>query len=143
VLDTYGNIARKPLDEETSAITNILQDLLDRGEYRDDALLVGLERWVTELHNANERFKSLMLQRYDEALAKTPLVLKPCRTKVDSAYRTILERINALIITEGEPPYAEFVTTLNAVVKRYADILSQQKGKRRVQSAEIKVQSEE
>jgi len=52
-------------------------------------------------------------------------VLRECRTKTDAAYRTILERINALIVVEGEPHYAEFVTTLNAVVKRYADILAQ------------------
>jgi len=28
-------------------------------------------------------------------------------------------------------PYAEFVTMLNTVVKRYADILAQQKGRRK------------
>jgi len=59
VLDTYGNVTVKPLDEETSAITNILQDL--GGEYRADALLVGLDRWMAELSHANERFKMLML----------------------------------------------------------------------------------
>jgi len=129
VFDTYGNVAIKPYDEETSAIYNVLEDL--RLKYNDDALLVGLDRWMTELGKANKRFADLTRERYDEATSKTALVLKQCRTKTDEAYRTITTRINAAIIIEGETAYAEFVPSLNTVIKHYADILAQQKGRRK------------
>ena len=129
VFDTYGNIIRKPLDEETSAVYNILQDL--KGKYAADAETAGLNGWIAELSQANETFSTLMLDRYDESAARTSLVMKQVRQQVDDAYRIISERINASIIIEGETQYADFVTTLNTVIKRYADILAQRKGKKK------------
>ena len=96
VFDTYGNVARKPLDEETSAIYNIIQDL--RGKYAADASTAGLAGWIDELENANKNFSRLMLDRYDETATKTDLVLRQVRLKIDEAYRVITERINAAII---------------------------------------------
>lgn len=127
VFDTYGNVARKPLDEETSAIYNILQDL--RGKYADDAATVGINGWMDELENANGNLSRLMLGRYDETAGKTDLVMRHVRQKVDDAYHIIIERLNAAIIIEGGENYSEFVSTLNAVVKRYDDLIAQRKGK--------------
>jgi len=127
VFDTYGNVAKKPLDEETSAIYNVLQDM--KGKYAADASTVELTGWMTELDKANTAFENLMRERYDEAALKTDLVLKEVRVKVDEVYNVITERINAAIIIEGEATYREFVTTLNTVIKRYSDILAQRKGR--------------
>ena len=125
VFDTYKNIAQKPLDEETSAVYNIIQDL--RGKYFADAVTAGLEGWISELDSANTAFSQLMMDRYDESASKTSLVLKQVRQKIDDAYRILTERINAAIIMQGEEAYREFVTTLNTVIKRYADILARRK----------------
>jgi transcription elongation GreA/GreB family factor len=141
VFDTYGNIAAKPLDEETSAIYNILQDF--DGKYSSDAVAVRLTGWMDELRATNDRFQTLMTERYDEAAARTALRLKEVRLQVDAAYRTITERINAAIIMEGAAPYAEFVTTLNTVVKRFADILAQQKGRRKKSSEQLTTNNEQ
>ena len=127
VFDTYGNVSVKPLDEETSALYNVLEDL--KGKYAADAATVGLTAWMTELGKANAAFETLMRARYDEAALKTDLVLKEVRLKIDEAYRVITERINAAIIIEGETTYRDFVTTLNTVIKRYSDILAQRKGR--------------
>jgi len=127
VFDTYGNVSVKPLDEETSALYNVLEDL--KGKYAADATTVGLTGWMTELGKANADFETLMRARYDEAALKTDLVLKEVRVKIDEAYRVITERINAAIIIEGETTYRDFVSTLNTVIKRYSDILAQRKGR--------------
>jgi hypothetical protein len=124
---TYGNIARQSLDAETSAIYNILQDL--RGKYAADAAKVGLTGWIDELEAANKEVDRLMSVRYDESAAKTDLVMREVRVKIDDAYGAIIDRINAAIIMEGEEKYREFVTTLNVVVKRYNDIQAQRKGR--------------
>ncbi len=130
VFDTYGNIALKPLDEETGAIHNILQDL--ESKYEKDVATVGLTGWIKELRNANEKFKSLMMNRYDESASKTTLVIKEVRMKIDEVYRAITERINAAVIIEGEAQYHEFLSMLNAVIKRFADILAQRQGRKKV-----------
>ena len=127
LLDTYGNIARKPMNEATSAIYNILQEL--NGKYAPDvALMVGLTDWVTELETCNGNFDQLMKNRYEESAMKSDLVLKECRQKVDEAYQNIVERINALVVIEGEADYKEFIRNLNIVIEKYTVILAHRRG---------------
>jgi hypothetical protein len=127
VFNTYGNIARLSLDAETSAIYNILQEL--RGRFAADAAKVVLTGWMDALETANKTVDQLMTERYEESEAKTALVMREVRIKIDDAYNAIIERINALIIVEGDEKYREFVTALNVVIKRYNDIQAQRKGK--------------
>jgi len=118
LFDTYGNLAQKPLNEETSAIYNLLQDL--NGKYAADAAATMLTDWAAELGDANDAFGKLMKDRYDETAMRTDLVLKECRFKADDAYRTITDRVNALVVVEGEAAYSDFIRRLNAVIDKYA-----------------------
>jgi len=118
LFDTYGNVANKPLNEETSAIYNILQEL--KGKYTADVESVGLTLWVTELETRNGTFEGLVKERFDETAHRTDIVLREARGKLDEVYRVIIERINALAVVEGEAAYEAFIRTLNAVVAKYA-----------------------
>jgi hypothetical protein len=90
VFDTYGNVASKSLDEETSAIQNILQEL--QGRYAPDMALVGISQWAAELK---------------------------ARKAVDAAFKQICDIINVYMVLEGEANYETFVRTLNEVIGRY------------------------
>jgi DNA-binding Lrp family transcriptional regulator len=118
LFDTYGNVAGKPLNEETSAIYNILQEL--KGKYTADAASVGLTEWVAELEARNQTFEGLVKERFDETAHRTDIVLREARGKLDEAYRVIAERINALAVVEGVATYEAFIRTLNAVIAKYA-----------------------
>ena len=118
VFDTYGNIAKKPLNEQTSATYNILQEL--KGKYAQDTALVGISGWVSELEVRNNAFADLMRERFDETAARTDIVLKEARAEVDQSYFSIREKINALAIVEGEAGYESFIRTFNAVIAKYA-----------------------
>jgi hypothetical protein len=59
VLDTYGNVAKKPLNEETSAVYNLLQDLKS-DKYAKDAADSGIDVWANELEKRNAAFESLV-----------------------------------------------------------------------------------
>ena len=118
VFDTYGNVARKSLDEETSAIYNILQEL--QGKYAADAATVGIGQWVAELDACNKAFEKLVKERFDEAAARTSVVLKDARAEADAAYHSIVERVNALAVIEGVASYEAFIRTLNVVIAKYA-----------------------
>jgi len=129
VFDTYGNIAKKPLDEQTSAVYNILQDL--QGKYAADVAKVGIEQWVTELQARNIAFGALVKDRFDETALRTDVVLKEARAALDTAYRIIIERINAFMLLEGAAEYEHFIRALNAIVDHYADTLARRTGKKK------------
>jgi hypothetical protein len=117
VFDTYGNIAKKPLNEQTSATYNILQEL--KGKYATDTVAVGIGGWVSELEARNNAFADLMRERFDETAGRTDIVLKEARSEVDAAYFSMREKINALVIVEGVAVYENFIRTLNAVIAKY------------------------
>lgn len=125
VFDTYGNLAAKAQNEETSAITNLVQEL--KGKYVEEAKTVGITGWVTALESANTAFEALIKGRYDEDTFKTGLVLKQVRAQVDAAYRTITERIDALMLLEGGEVYENFIRRLNVVIEKYNSILARRK----------------
>ena len=129
VFDTYGNLAKKPLNEQTSGIYNILQDL--NGKYYSDASEVGIIEWMNELQAANEEFDNLMKSRYEESAMKTDLVLKQVRLQIDSAFRDIAERIAALVIIEGADNYVEFIKYINVVIVKYMTIVAQRAGRKK------------
>ena len=127
VLDTYGNLAIKPLNEQTSGVYNLLQDLNAR---IDDAEKAGIAEWMTELQTANDAFSQLVKDRYDETTARTDIVLKEARAKLDAQYRLITERIEAIVVINGTAGYGEFIRYMNTVIAKYAAILAKRTKKK-------------
>ncbi len=126
-LGHYGNLTLKPYDEETAAIAALITDL--RTTYAPDAAITGITDWINELQANNTAFNTLKKERYTEKAGKTQLRMKEVRTEIDVAYRTIAERINALIIVNGEATYTEFVNELNQRIEQYNLVLAQRKGR--------------
>ena len=118
VFDTYGDVAHKPLNEETSALYNVLQDL--QNKYASDVAATGIGQWVEELKNRNEAFETLVRSRFDETTARTDIVLRDARTEADEAYFAMRNRLNALVEIEGATAYEAFIKSLNTVIAKYA-----------------------
>jgi len=129
VFDAYGNIARKPRNEQTSAVHNILQEL--EGTYAADAAYVGIVLWAEELKAKNIAFSDLMRERFDETAMKSDVVLRKARTALDEAYQNITERVNALALVEGPEAYELFIRSVNVVVDKYTIALAQRYGRRK------------
>ena len=55
--------------------------------------------------------------------------MKEVRNKLDASYKTIVSRINALIIVNGETAYCDFVTELNICIESYKLNLAQRQGR--------------
>jgi len=58
LFDTYGNISQKPLNERTSAIYEILQEL--KGDYLNASKIAKIHIWANELEVWNNTFEALM-----------------------------------------------------------------------------------
>jgi len=92
--------------------------------YAADVATVSLTGWVTELAAKNKAFDDLKNDRYTDDSAKTILRMKQERLKTDALYRQITERINALVVVEGEAAYAGFVAELNKRIEGYDNTIS-------------------
>jgi len=127
VFNTYGNVAGKPYDEETGAVTKLTNELINT--YPEDIEKLGIDTWVEKLQQQNNAFATLKKSRYSEEASKTHLVMKETRTNVDATYKAMVTRINALIIVNGDTAYSSFVNELNARIDTYALILAQRQGR--------------
>jgi hypothetical protein len=99
------------------------------GPYAADAKTAKIDDWVTELDANQTEFVKTQNHRYDELGEKTRLRMKEVRVEVDGAYRTMVEKINALIIVNGEAPYVDFVNKLNQRIDEYTKKLFKKKSK--------------
>jgi hypothetical protein len=127
LLDTYGNLAIKPYDQETASITKLVSEL--EGSYAADVATLGVGGWVAELKARNNAFDSLKNQRYSENSSKPQQNLKMARQETDTTYRAVVKRINALIEVNGDTAYAGFVNALNQRIEHYQLVLAQRQGR--------------
>jgi hypothetical protein len=125
----YGNIARKPIDQKTAAIDDMLRELTDSNS--DDIVLLGLGEWLTHLNSENSKFRELMSARYKEASLRPTIHMKDARKEVDKAFRAILDMLDALILVHGDEQYSEFILEMNAVSDRYKNQMLQSEGRRK------------
>lgn len=77
------------LDKETGLLVNFISDLEDK--YAAQVAKLGLTAFVTNLKEANERVRTLTLQRTNEKISITVGALKTARTASDDAYRALVK----------------------------------------------------
>jgi hypothetical protein len=127
--DTFGNVIDKPIYEETSAITNMLQEL--RGTYAADVAKTGVGEWVVELEIHNTRFENFSSARVEEEANKTHLVMKQCRIQTDAAYHNMVKKIDAMFTIDGADVHRDFITELNLVTEKFRNAMAQREGRRK------------
>ena len=105
------------LDKETGLLVNFMSDLEDK--YSAQVATLGLTAFVTNMKEANERVRTLTLQRTNEKMGVTVGALKIARTASDNAYRALVKMVNALALVFGEKDYTSFIDYVNTEVTHY------------------------
>lgn len=105
------------LDKETGLLVNFITDL--EGKYSEQVAKLGLTAFVTNMKEANERVRTLTLQRTNEKMGVTVGALKTARTASDDAYRALVKMVNALALVFGEKDYTAFIDYVNTEVAHY------------------------
>lgn len=141
VFDTYGNLAATSMNKETAGIYNLLQELT--GNYAPDMEKLALTAWIPKLTAANKAFETVLKERIGNTAAATQLTMKECRAETDSMYNAIVERINALIVVNGEAAYTEAVSTLNAYIDMYSNTMVQRQGRADAKQKQQETNNEE
>ena len=115
------------LDKETGLLVNFITDLEDK--YTAQVTKLGLTAFVTNMKEANERVRTLTLQRTNEKMCVTVGALKAARTASDTAYRALVKMVNALALVLGEKDYTAFIDYVNTEVTHYKREVIGQKAK--------------
>ena len=115
------------LDKETGLLVNFITDLEDK--YATQVAKLGFTAFVTNLKEANERVRTLTLQRTNEKIGITVGALKTARTASDDAYRALVKMVNALALVFGEKDYTAFIDYVNTEVTHYKREVIGQKAK--------------
>mgnify|MGYP006935424541 CR=1 FL=1 len=112
------------LDKETGLLVNFITDLEDK--YSAQVAKLGLTAFVTNMKEANERVRTLTLQRTNEKMGVTVGALKAARTASDDAYRALVKMVNALALVYGEKDYTTFIDYANTEITHYKrEVLNQ------------------
>ena len=105
------------LDKETGLLVNFITDL--ENKYSAQVTKLGLTAFVTNMKEANERVRTLTLQRTNEKIGITVGALKTARTASDDAYRALVKMVNALALVFGEKDYTSFIDYVNTEITHY------------------------
>lgn len=112
--DKYGNINDLGYDEEYGRYHNLLQDLNALGEEKLTAL--GLTPWLTAMTAAKDAVLAARESKVAEEAGRQTGIVKESRTAADEGYKAMVQRVNALVIVNGEGPYVDFIDRLNVML---------------------------
>lgn len=128
ILEIFGNITQKSLDDETAAI-NDLQSKLDADAPSKAIEHLKLTDWVKTLGRENAKFQTLMMDRYDETSAKTHYRMRTARLETERYYRGMVSEIENLALRSNvTPELSRFIDGLNAIILRFNAITARHTG---------------
>lgn len=105
------------LDKQTGLMVNFIADL--EGKFANQVEKLGLTAFVTNMKEANERVRTLTLQRTNERMTLPVGALKTARKATDDAYHQLVKMVNALALVFGEADYASFIDYMNTEIVHY------------------------
>lgn len=114
IFDKYENITFLSYAEEATAAHNFLQDIAKLPSETIAAL--HFEAWQEELSIRNTEFEILRSAKNSEKSARAVGLAKQRRAEMNAAYAVFAQRINALVVINGEAPYADFINLVNTLI---------------------------
>ena len=112
------------LDKETGLLVNFIADL--ETKFATQVTTLSLTAFVTNLKEANERVRTLTLQRTEDRMALPIGAMKTARATSDEAYRQLVKMVNALALVFGEADYADFIDYVNTEIVHFKrEVLNQ------------------
>ncbi len=126
LFDTYINITHKSQQEQTSATSNLLQELKEN--YKAETGITGLAIWAAQLKADNNAYKALMKSSDAEYAAKIEEKVKDARYELDKIYTKIILHIEALSLIEGAEIHNDFIRRWDTVLEKYNNTVAQRQG---------------
>lgn len=120
----YNIDPKEQLDRETGMLVNFISDL--ETKYATQVETLSLTPFVTNMKSANERVRTLTLERTEERMTQTVGAMKAARNASDEAYNQLVRMVNALALVFGDTDYANFIDYVNTEITHYKrEVLNQ------------------
>lgn len=120
----YNIDPKEQLDRETGMLVNFISDL--ETKYATQVETLSLTPFVTNMKSANERVRTLTLERTEERMTQTVGAMKAARSASDEAYNQLVRMVNALALVFGDTDYANFIDYVNTEITHYKrEVLNQ------------------
>ena len=117
LLKDYNINPAMQLDRETGLLLNLISDLETKSAA--DVTALALTPVVQAMKQANEKLREVTRARANDRAVQIVGQLKQAQHASDEAYRTLVQKVNALAVVEGEADYADFISKMNEQVKHY------------------------
>ena len=125
LFDKYGDPTSLAQTEESGVLHNLLQDLEAFDSAKRTSL--ALDVWIADLKTKEDAFLAAAARRTEADAARQVGIVKETRTAAESAYRSLVDTVNALAMINGDADYATFIDHVNAVIERQKGILKARK----------------
>ena len=118
----YGDMMPLAHQEETARMHNLVQDLkaLDTTKMNQ----AGFTPFLTDLEQKATAYVTISDTQSSEHGRRMVGIVKEKRAEADTAYRRLVETVNALIIVNGETAYKEFVLDMNGRIDQNKTMLA-------------------
>ena len=119
LLKDYDIKITMQLDRETGLLLNLISDF--ENKYQTEIAKLGLTHTIIELKNVNDKLRGITEDRLHAKALVIIGNLKRARTASDEAYRTLVQKVNALAVVEGDAVYSTFIDQMNTEIKHYKE----------------------
>lgn len=120
ILDLYGDPTSLAMTEESGVIHNILQDFEALGSTK--RAKISVDAWLERVKQAQEDYNSAAEERADYSAQRQKGVAKEKRLAAESAYRDLVQLVNAMAFVNGDAPYEAFIDRMNSEADRQSAI---------------------
>ena len=117
LLKDYNINPAMQLDRETGLLLNLISDLETKSAA--DVTALALTPVVQAMKQANDKLREVTRARANDRAVQIVGQLKQAQHASDEAYRTLVQKVNALAVVEGEADYVDFISKMNEQVKHY------------------------
>lgn len=121
IFEKYGKITVLGFTEEYAKGHNLLQDIEALGEAALTA--ANFTPWLDNLKLKHAQFSVLRESKQAEDTATITGAAKEARKAAEEAYRTFIQKINAMCVVMGEEHYGAFIDQVNTYVEEMKTIL--------------------
>ncbi len=141
VIDSFGDVTRRAIEEETSVIVSLCNALTQH--HAEACATLGLTEWINALEGANREVHKLIESRLEEGANRPKLTMSKVRAKVDAAYKTLADTVFACGLIASRNNDAELTAKYenvtgqwNELVERAGNILAARRGRAAARSVE-------
>lgn len=136
LLNKYVDILYKTRTEKMTDFTNLANEL-QKPEYFAAVSKINAAEWTAKIQEMNIACAGHADSRDKEGAARHDGNVHDARRIVDPIYNSMVDRINATVLLNGEAGFTEFISQMNLKIEHLKNTMAQQQGAKKTPDATV------